>query len=98
MAHILVVDDDKDLCALLKTALERDGHQVSAHLSGREVDEAACRWAACILLAVRMPGEDGIALCRRICAGRSACPTPACAGADWSLTWRSGPCIGRTRR
>ena len=38
MAHILVVDDDKDLCALLKTALERDGHQVSAHLAGRKVD------------------------------------------------------------
>ena len=33
MAHILVVDDDKDLCALLKTALERDGHQVSVHLA-----------------------------------------------------------------
>ena len=58
MAHILVVDDDKDLCALLKTALERDGHQVSAHLSGREAD--------CILLDVMMPGEDGFALCRRI--------------------------------
>ena len=66
MAHILVVDDDKDLCALLKTALERDGHQVSTHLTGREVDEAACRWADCILLDVMMPGEDGFALCRRI--------------------------------
>ena len=66
MAHILVVDDDKDLCALLKTALERDGHQVSTHLSGREVDESACRWSDCILLDVMMPGEDGFALCRRI--------------------------------
>ena len=66
MAHILVVDDDKDLCALLKTARERDGHQVSTHLTGREVDEAACRWADCILLDVMMPGEDGFALCRRI--------------------------------
>ena len=66
MAHILVVDDDKDLCTLLKTALERDGHQVSTHLSGREVDESACRWADCILLDVMMPGEDGFALCRRI--------------------------------
>ena len=26
MAHILAVDDDPDLCTLLKTALERDGH------------------------------------------------------------------------
>ena len=50
MAHILVVDDDRDLCALLRTALERDGHQVSTRLSGGQVDEAACRWADCILL------------------------------------------------
>ena len=64
MAHILVVDDDKDLCALLRAALERDGHQVSIRLSGRE--ESACRWADCILLDVMMPGEDGFALCRRI--------------------------------
>ena len=66
MAHILVVDDDGDLCALLKTALERDGHQVSVCRDGRRVDEAACRWADCILLDVMMPGEDGFALCRRI--------------------------------
>ena len=30
MAHILVVDDDADLRQLLLTALERDGHQVTA--------------------------------------------------------------------
>lgn len=66
MAHILVVDDDKDLCTLLKTALERNGHQASAHLRGNEVDQAACCWADCILLDVMMPGEDGFALCRRI--------------------------------
>ena len=41
MAHILVVDDDGDLCALLKAALERDGHQVSACRDGQRVDGAA---------------------------------------------------------
>ena len=66
MAHILVVDDDKDLCALLRTALERDGHQVSTRLSGREVDESACRWADCILLDVMMPGMDGFEVLREI--------------------------------
>lgn len=66
MAHILVADDDGDLCALLRTTLERDGHQVAVRQDGGQVDEAACRWADCILLDVMMPGEDGFALCRRI--------------------------------
>ena len=58
MAHILVVDDDGDLRALLKTALERDGHQVSLLDRGGAVSEAHCRWADCILLDVMMPGGD----------------------------------------
>ena len=66
MAHILVVDDDKDLCALLKTALERDGHQVTALPGGAAVTAEHCRWADCILLDVMMPGEDGFATCRRV--------------------------------
>ena len=59
MAHILAVDDDPDLCTLLKTALERDGHAVEIRTSGVTVTESLCRWADCILLDVMMPGEDG---------------------------------------
>ena len=66
MAHILAVDDDPDLCTLLKTALERDGHAVEIRTSGVTVTESLCRWADCILLDVMMPGEDGFATCRRI--------------------------------
>ena len=66
MAHILAVDDDPDLCTLLKTALERDGHAVEIRTSGVTVTESLCRWADCILLDVMMPGEDGFAVCRRI--------------------------------
>ena len=66
MAHILAVDDDPDLRALLKTALERDGHQVTVLPSGAAVTAEHCRWADCILLDVMMPGEDGFATCRRI--------------------------------
>lgn len=40
MAHILVVDDDADLRQLLLTALERDGHQVTALDRGSAVTEA----------------------------------------------------------
>ena len=56
MAHILAVDDDADLRALLKTALERDGHQVTALPGGAAVTAEHCRWADCILLDVMMPG------------------------------------------
>ena len=60
------MDDDRDLCALLRTALERDGHVVEVLHSGREVTERHCAWADCILLDVMMPGEDGFAACRRL--------------------------------
>ena len=66
MAHILAADDDRDLCALLRTALERDGHTVRTVCSGGEITPALCAWADCILLDIMMPGEDGFAACRRI--------------------------------
>ena len=66
MAHILAVDADHDLCALLKTALERDGHTVETRTSGTQLTDTLCRWADCILLDVMKPGEDGFAVCRRI--------------------------------
>ena len=66
MAHILAVDDDPDLCTLLKTALERDGHAVEIRTSGVTVTESLCRWADCILLDVMMPKMDGLEVCRRI--------------------------------
>ena len=66
MAHILVVDDEEDVRTLIRTALERDGHQVCALSGGKELTETQCRWADCILLDVMMPGEDGFSVCRRI--------------------------------
>lgn len=66
MPHILAVDDDRDVLALLRQALGRDGHEVRVCASAAEVTEPLCRWADCILLDVMMPGEDGVTLCRRI--------------------------------
>ena len=52
MAHILVVDDDADMRALVRGALERDGHAVTALACGAQVTPEHCAWAHCILLDV----------------------------------------------
>ena len=68
-ANVLVVDDDDDLRAMLTTALQRLGHRVStapdaararALVAGGDVDV--------VLTDVRMPGEDGLSLCRHLVA------------------------------
>ena len=43
MANILAIDDDRDLCTLLKTALERDGHTVETRTSGTQLTDTLCR-------------------------------------------------------
>ena len=66
MANILAVDDNLEVCKLIRTTLERDGHRVETRQAGGALTEPLCRWADCILLDVMMPGEDGFAVCRRI--------------------------------
>ncbi len=66
MANILIVDDDADMRALLKTALERDGHRVETLNGSKQMTDKHGSWADLMILDVMMPGEDGFSLCRRI--------------------------------
>ena len=66
MAHILVLDDENDVRTLIKSALERDGHEVVTLKDGTELSDSKLSWADCILLDVMMPGLNGFEICSHI--------------------------------
>ena len=64
---ILVVDDDPRLRDLLVRYLTEQGFQVHALADSREVDKRLQRDPPHLLvLDLMLPGEDGLALCRRL--------------------------------
>ena len=66
-SRILVVDDDDDIRGLLRTLLERAGHQVSDAPNGREgLRELYAGSPDLVVLDVAMPGLDGWATLERI--------------------------------
>ena len=70
--HILVVDDDKEIRALLSHFLARSGYRVSVAQNGAAMMQtlAAAR-IDLVILDIMMPGEDGLSLCRRLRVNRN---------------------------
>ena len=65
--HLLLVDDDKELCALLSKFLIRHGYRVSIAHNGHEMASLLeTSRINLVILDLMLPGEDGLALCRRI--------------------------------
>jgi two-component system OmpR family response regulator len=66
-AHILVVDDDKEIRSLLSKFLAKNGLRVSVAAEGREMrrvlDEAKIDL---IVLDVMLPGDSGLTLCGQL--------------------------------
>src|ERR1700754_3187740 len=72
MRRVLVVDDDADLRQLLSTYLSRHGFDVLLLPSTEQLDAYIDRYSPhLIILDLMMPGEDGMAACRRL-RGRGA--------------------------
>lgn len=73
--RVVVVDDDPELRVLLQRFLGEQGYAVRAVDGGAALDRALARQPAdMIVLDLMMPGEDGLAICRRLKANGD--PTP----------------------
>ncbi|MDP3659802.1 MAG: response regulator [Phenylobacterium sp.] len=66
-ARILMVDDDPGICDVVSDFLGRHGYQVDTAADAREMEAALERGSVdLIVLDVMLPGEDGLAVCRRL--------------------------------
>ncbi|MCB1449234.1 MAG: response regulator [Nitratireductor sp.] len=73
--RIVVVDDDPELRALLRRYLSGHGFEVREADSGRSLDRELLRSPAdAVVLDLMIPGEDGLAICRRIRAAGDMTP------------------------
>jgi two-component system, OmpR family, response regulator len=65
--HILILDDDLEICHLLQDYLEKNAFRVTAVSNGkalwRTFDE---KKIDLLILDLMLPGEDGLALCRNV--------------------------------
>lgn len=69
--RILVVDDEEDLCEILKYNLETEGYQVDTAFSGEEALSLNVTNYQLILLDVMMGGMNGFSVARSACATMS---------------------------
>lgn len=65
--RILIVDDDKNICELLRLYLEKEGYRTAQAFDGEQaLAEYEKEKPALVLLDVMMPRMDGWEACRRI--------------------------------
>jgi DNA-binding response OmpR family regulator len=67
MIRVLVIDDDRKLCRLIKEYLEPLGYEVSAVNTGPEgVEQATTETWQAVILDVMLPGLDGFEVLKQI--------------------------------
>jgi DNA-binding response OmpR family regulator len=65
MSHLLVVEDDPDIAALIVRYLERAGHRVDTLGSGSDVmPRLRSSTADLVILDLMLPGLDGLLVCQ----------------------------------
>ena len=67
MNKILIIDDDRELCALIKRSVQAENIEADFCNTGKEgLQKLREQEYQLVVLDVMMPGEDGFAVCRRI--------------------------------
>ena len=67
MNKILIIDDDRELCALIKRSVQSEHIEADFCNTGKEgLQKLKEQEYQLVVLDVMMPGEDGFAVCRRI--------------------------------
>ena len=70
LAHIVVVEDEKDLAYLIARSLREDGHTTEVILDGQQALDRLTNYAMAepdlIVLDLMLPGVDGLSITRRI--------------------------------
>lgn len=65
--HILIVDDDPEICELVSDYLQQHGYRVSTAHNGIEMQRVMKKLTIdLVVLDIMMPGEDGLTLCRKL--------------------------------
>ena len=74
-AHILIVDDDREICELVGRVVEREGYRVSRATEATGMLRVLEKGAIdLIVLDVMLPGKDGLTLCRELRAEQVSTP------------------------
>lgn len=67
MAKVLLVDDEELVRKVVRVVLEAEGHVVvEADGGDRAIEKLTGESPDVVVLDLMMPGEDGVAVCRRI--------------------------------
>lgn len=65
--HILIVDDDAEICSLLSAYLQKNGFKTSIANDGRRMLQILeTTRIDLVVLDLMLPGEDGLTLCRNL--------------------------------